>query len=109
MEDNINVGDYVLVVKKDNYEVGDIITYKKDNYFVTHRIIKKNNYDYITKGDANNTEDEMINISNVIGKVVLYGGILNFTIKYKYLLAGLFASMYLISCYFDSEKKVIKE
>ena len=42
MEDGIHVGDYILIIKKNNYKVGDVVTYKKEGYHVTHRIIKKN-------------------------------------------------------------------
>ena len=30
MEDGIHAGDYILIVKKNNYKVGDVVTYKKD-------------------------------------------------------------------------------
>ena len=29
MEDGIHVGDYILIIKKNNYKVGDVVTYKK--------------------------------------------------------------------------------
>ena len=39
MEDGIHVGDYILIIKKSNYKVRDVVTYEKDGYYVTHRII----------------------------------------------------------------------
>ena len=54
MEDGIHAGDYILVYKKNKYNIGDVVTYKKSNYYITHRIVKKNGNKIITKGDANN-------------------------------------------------------
>ena len=106
MEADIHAGDYVLIVRKDKYEIGDVVTFKKDNYFVTHRIIKKNDNSFITKGDANNDEDGPINFEQIVGKVIIIGGFLNVIITYKYLLASICVSLYLISCYFlEKEEK----
>ena len=103
MEDGIHPGDYVLIYKKNIYNVGDIITFKKDGYYITHRIVKKHKKDIITKGDANNTEDEAINVGSIVGKVILVGGILNMIIDYKYGIAGLFLGLYLLSCYIGKD------
>ena len=72
MEDGIHAGDYILIYKKDKYDIGDVVTYKKDNYHVTHRIIKKNGKNVITKGDANNIEDDEINVKSIVGKVITF-------------------------------------
>lgn len=72
------VNDLVLVRKEDNYVIRDVITYKKNGSYITHRIIKINNNKYITKGDANNTEDnEGVLKQNIVGKVVLGGKYFN--------------------------------
>ena len=105
MEDNIHVGDYVLIYRKNNYNVGDIVTYKKNNYFITHRIIRNDNNQIVTKGDANNTEDETIDISDIVGKVIISGGILNIIVNYKFAIAAIFVALYLISCYFGDTKE----
>ena len=105
MEDNIHVGDYVLIYRKNNYNVGDVVTYKKNNYFITHRIIRKDNNQIVTKGDANNTEDETIDISDIVGKVIISGGILNIIVNYKFAIAAMFVALYLISCYFGDTKE----
>lgn len=105
MENNIHAGDYILIIRKNDYNIGDIVTYKKSDYFITHRIVKKNNNIFVTKGDANNLEDDAINISDIEGKVIMSGGILNIIINYKFAIAAIWLSLYLISCYFDKEKK----
>ena len=105
MEAKIHVGDYILILKKSHYDIGDVITFASNNNYVTHRIVRIDGDKVTTKGDANNTEDETISSSSIVGKVILSGGILNIIINYKYALAGIVLSLYLFSCYFESRKK----
>ena len=105
MEDGIHVGDYILVSKSGRYKVGDVVTYKKFDNFVTHRIIEKNGDRVITKGDANNIEDESISVNDIVGKVVFKGGILNFIIDFKFAIISFFLSFYVLTYYFDSRNK----
>ncbi len=105
MENGIHAGDYIMVLKNTNYSIGDVVTYEKNNSLITHRIIKKDGDKIITKGDANNVEDEEISKSDIIGKVILKGGILNFIVNFKYAIIFLFLSIYLFTYYFDSKKK----
>jgi len=103
MEDKIHTGDYILLVKKSDYYVGDVVTYNVKGYFVTHRIVKIEDDVITTKGDANNTEDEGISKDQIEGKVVYCGGILNFIINYKFVIAAFLVGLYLLSCYFGDE------
>ncbi len=105
MEDGIHAGDYVLIFKANTYKIGDVITFKKDGYYVTHRIVKKHKKGIVTKGDANNTEDDAIKISSIVGKVIYVGGALNIIIKFKYAIASLFFGLYLLSYYFNKKKE----
>ena len=100
MENDIHAGDYILIYTKKDYKIGEIVTYKKDGYHVTHRIIKKNGKKFITKGDANNIEDEAIGLKSIVGKVIYSGGVLNILIDYKYAIASGLLGLYLLSCYF---------
>ena len=68
-------GDFIIIKKQSQYEVGDIITYEvieEDNvYYVTHRIIEKNENEFVTKGDANNKiDDYKVCESEIKGKVI---------------------------------------
>ena len=105
MEDGIHTGDYILICKQSDYKIGDIVTYEKNGYHVTHRIIKKNGNKVITKGDANNTPDEEISLDDIVGRVIYNGGILNFLIDFKFVIASLFLGLYLLSYYLDTRKK----
>lgn len=112
MEDGIHVGDYILIYKKNKYNIGDIVTYEKDGYHVTHRIIRKNGNKVVTKGDANNIEDDEINVKSIVGKVIYSGGYLNVVIDYKYAIASVLFALYLFSYYFskkDDKKEIIED
>ena len=113
MENKIHPGDYILLFKQEKYHVGDIVTFKVKDYFVTHRIIKIEDDKITTKGDANNEEDDEINISQVEGRVIYYGGMLNFVINYKFIIVVFLIGLYLLSCYFgkdeDKNKKIVEE
>lgn len=68
MAPTIKKGDFIIVKEFPEYKVKDIITYKKDKSFITHRIIKIDDYLY-TQGDYNNVGDEKIKKDQVVGKV----------------------------------------
>ncbi len=74
MEDTIHIGDYVFVDTKDkDIKVNDIITFYYEGVIVTHRVINISEDKIITQGDNNNTEDDPIEIANVIGTVKYIG------------------------------------
>jgi signal peptidase I len=71
MKPAIDVNDAVIVHKERNYEVGDVIMFReKADYYTTHRIVQVESAGYITRGDANNIDDEQISKKQIIGKVV---------------------------------------
>ena len=69
MADALNIGDGIIVKLTNDVTTGDIIVYKQDNYYITHRVIEKEGEIVTTKGDANNAEDEPIQISQICGRV----------------------------------------
>lgn len=70
MSPTINVGDVIIVKLTDDVKTDDIIVCKDNNSFVTHRLISIQGDKFIAKGDANNTEDEPMDIANLMGKVI---------------------------------------
>ena len=77
-EDHIEVGDLIFTVKPDTdkLKAGDIISYMDGNIAVTHRIVEvqtaaDGKRSFVTKGDANNTEDPAVGEDAVFG---LYKG-----------------------------------
>ncbi|ETP71442.1 signal peptidase I [Lachnospiraceae bacterium JC7] len=75
MEPTYNSGKIVLVKEKEETpKINDIVMFRQKNYgmdsFVTHRIVGLDNNGYITKGDANNTEDPgRIQEKDIVGTV----------------------------------------
>ncbi len=70
MKNEINIGDAVLVKINDDYKVGDIVTYKNGDDYITHRVIAISNDEVITKGDANNVNDNPVPKENILGRVI---------------------------------------
>lgn len=72
MEPKISKGDMIVIdTKIKKYKEKDIVTFKDSNgSFVTHRILEINDDEVITKGDANNTIDDPINLDDIVGKYI---------------------------------------
>lgn len=69
MESEINIGDVIVVKLTDKVNIGEVIVFEQDSSLIVHRLIKQNGDKYITKGDANNLEDEPITKERIKGKV----------------------------------------
>ena len=72
MEPEFSEGDLIVVNETDTYEVNDIVVFQDGNSLVVHRIINIDGETITTKGDANKSADEPINISAVKGKVLFW-------------------------------------
>ena len=70
MANTINIGDIVVVKVNEAFKENDIIVHKEENSFITHRVIKIDGQDLITRGDANNSEDKPIKSDQILGKVI---------------------------------------
>lgn len=84
MEPEIPTGAVVFTKEEDfSPKIGDIITFHNGDTVVTHRIIKKENSIFITKGDANKTADPVpVKASQIIGRVVFYLPYLGYVIHF---------------------------
>lgn len=77
MEPDISVGDMTIYSKLDrsDLETGDIIAFQRDGRTIIHRIAELDQRDgqtvYITRGDANNANDEgYVTPEDVFGRVI---------------------------------------
>ena len=70
MAKEINIHDAVVVKIDDEYNVGDVVTYKNGKDFITHRVVSIDQSYIVTKGDANNVNDNPIDKELVLGRVV---------------------------------------
>lgn len=71
MEPAVSVNDMVVIHEQESYEPGDIVSYQSGSMLVTHRVTAVTDGGYITRGDANNTDDGEIAKEAVVGRVVL--------------------------------------
>ena len=72
MEPTIKAGEVIIIHEQDEYEIGDILTYRENGILVTHRIIDKTQTTYTTRGDANNTNDPAISKKAAVGKTIFH-------------------------------------
>jgi len=73
MEPTIKIGDLIVInTNEENYGIGDIITFRDINgSFVTHRIISIEDNVMVTQGDANDSVDEEMSVSSIVGKYTM--------------------------------------
>ncbi|EGT3607074.1 signal peptidase I [Clostridium perfringens] len=115
MSPTINPGNLVVVkeISPNEVKINDVITFKSDitNNVTTHRAIKiiNNNGEikFITKGDANNTQDpiplsERLLIGKVIFQIPYLGGILRSLQNNKIILV--FGFLFVIFASFISDR-----
>ena len=91
MSPALHTGDVVVVKPVSQYHQNDIITFNSNqNFTITHRIIQVNNQSYTTKGDANSVSDqEVVNSSQILGKVIFFIPKLGYFIMFVKSLPGL--------------------
>ena len=70
MEGTINIGDLVIVKNTKKIKLNDVVTYDVGGKFVTHRVVQQISDTFVTKGDANNTDDTPISSDQIVGKVI---------------------------------------
>ena len=94
MEPTLNVGGILYYEKTEfkNFQVDDIIVYQLDDHIISHRVYDITENGIITKGDANNTYDNLLISENqTLGKgtnwcIPLIGYYADFIYNHKYLL-----------------------
>lgn len=72
MEPEFSEGDLIVVKETNKYNENDIVVFQDGNALVVHRIINIDGETITTKGDANKTADEPIDVSAVKGKVLFW-------------------------------------
>ena len=84
MVPTIKKDDFVIMKKPGEINIDDIVSYKEteSNMEVLHRVVKINDDEITTRGDANNTDDKPINKGQItgiyVGKMEYMGKVINF-------------------------------
>lgn len=102
MEPSIHIGSIVISKPFDNYQKGDIITFKAEKdrlaknpkYTTTHRVFEvktvEGEEEYITKGDANNSPDILPTGKDlVLGKAIFSVSLLGYPVSFAKTKEGL--------------------
>ena len=92
MEDSLSIGDFIVIKDEDEYNVGNIVTYRDNDDLV------------ITKGDANNTEDLPISRNDIVGKFLFKSSILTIVSRYKYLFIFFIVGVCIINIVFNPKE-----
>ena len=83
MEPTLSTGDLLIIAEQESYGVDDVVVFQSNRMAVVHRIIEikeetvegENGEELqmlaVTQGDANNTPDDPIQMSQIKGTVVL--------------------------------------
>ncbi len=120
MEPAIPTGSLVVVVPRESYAVGDVVTFGRDTAReipTTHRItevrLESTNTFYTTKGDANEEADpQEVSAGEVIGKVFFHVPGLGYVLDFARqplgfaLLIGLPAAMIVVEETFNIAKEI---
>ena len=108
MRPYLNVNDTIIVKASDNYKINDVVTYENGEDYVTHRIISINNSEIITKGDANNTQDDPITKDKIVGKLIYkfhIFGFLSFLLSKPFTWILLFIVGFLVTYFIPNKKE----
>ena len=93
MEPILKVGGilYYKNIDLKDFKKEDILVYKTPNHIVSHRIVDINKGNFITKGDANNNIDGVINRFKILGRgtnfcIPIIGYYADFVYNHKFIL-----------------------
>lgn len=109
MEPELSVGDLLFVVRRESYGVRDVVVYQDGRTAVTHRIVSVSEDEVITRGDANNINDDPITPEQIKGEVVLALPLAGYAVNAVRSPIGtvciLALAVILLECSFRSEKQ----
>ena len=73
MEPTINTGDFIITLKRDDYEVGEVVMFLEGGVYTTHRIVEETEDGFRTMGDNNegSVDPWTAREENIVGEVVL--------------------------------------
>ena len=108
MRPYLNVNDTIIIKKCDDYKLNDIVTYQNNEEYVTHRIVSINNSEIITKGDANNIQDDPITKDKIVGKLIYkfhIFGFLSYLLSKPFVWVLLFIVGFLVTYFIPNKKE----
>ena len=73
MEPTINTGDFIVTLKRNDYEVGEVVMFFEGGVYTTHRIVEETEDGFRTMGDNNegSVDPWIVHEEDIVGEVVL--------------------------------------
>lgn len=108
MEPYLKINSLILIKESNDYKINDIITYQNGDEYITHRIISINDDEVITKGDANNKEDDPITKDKIVGKLIYkfyVFGFISYLLTKPFTWILIFAIGLIITCLIPDKKE----
>ena len=112
MEPVYHPGDVIFIHEQKDYSKNDVITFHQRGMIVTHRIVGKDGESFTTKGDANNSSDEPIKLSDIEGKVIARVGKVGRVILFLQKPIGIFTLLVVLislEVFFAARRKMVEE
>lgn len=119
MEPTLKVGGILYYHEEElsNFKKDDILVYKTRNHIISHRVVENLDTGFITKGDANKSNDsDIIENERVLGKgtnwcIPYIGLYADFIYTHKYILFISVALLLIDLCndYYISHKKRVRD
>ena len=112
MEPVYHPGDVIFIHEQKDYQINDVITFHQRGMIVTHRIVDKDGTTFTTQGDANNSSDESIQITDIEGKVVGSIGGVGKAILFLQTPAGIISLLVVLvslEAFFAARRKMVEE
>ena len=112
MEPNYHPGDIIIIHEQNDYKVRDVITFHQRGMVVTHRIVAKEGTTFTTQGDANNSSDDPIQLSDIEGKVIRRVGKVGKAILFLQTPAGIISLVVVLvslEVFFATKRKMVEE
>jgi signal peptidase len=100
MEPAIKTGSIIFIRPKNNYQIGDVVSFYSGKQIFTHRVkeilSEQNTKQYLTKGDANGSSDTRpINHPDVLGSVIVTLPFIGYLMSFSRSIAGLILFIFL--------------
>ena len=108
MEPYLKINSLILIKESNDYKINDIITYQNGDEYITHRIISINDDEIVTKGDANNKEDDPITKDKIVGKLIYkfyVFGFISYLLTKPFTWILIFAIGLIITCLIPDKKE----
>ena len=88
MEPTLSVNDLVVIRSAESYQTDDVVVYQSGGSLTIHRVVRTGNGFVVTRGDANNTEDDPVALDAIKGRMILVIPLVGVAVRFLQTLPG---------------------